>query len=152
MASSALRAVSGSGTDRSHGLRPDAPVPPRAPLSGPRGHPTHFGCLTPVWDSLEPALRARIGSISLRDAEASFALARAAADVDDPGSCLRLPSTGGPPPCLLARPLAFHKCHGALFPRTPEPYHSFFHWRTFWGWETLQELLPSVCVECAREP
>ena len=83
MASSALRAVSGSGTDRSHGLRPDAPVPPRAPLSGPRGHPAHFGCLTPVWDSLEPALQARIGSISLRDAEASFALARAAADVDD---------------------------------------------------------------------
>ena len=83
LASSALRAVSGSGTDRSHGLRPDAPVPPRAPLSGPRGPSAHFGCLTQVWDSLEPALRARIISISLRDAEASFALAHAAADVDD---------------------------------------------------------------------
>ena len=58
-------------------------MPPRAPLSGPREPPAHFGCLTQVWDSLEPALRARIGSISLRDAEASFALARAAADVDD---------------------------------------------------------------------
>ena len=83
VASSALRAISGSGTDRSHGLRPDAPVSPRAPLGGPRGPPAHFGCLTQVWDSMEPAPRARIGSISLQDAEASFALARAAADVDD---------------------------------------------------------------------
>ena len=83
MASSALRAISGSGTDRSHGLRPDAPVSPSAPLGGPRGPPAHFGCLTQVWDSVEPALRARTGSISLQDAEASLALARAAADVDD---------------------------------------------------------------------
>ena len=83
MASSALRAISGSGTDRSHGLRPDAPVSPRAPLGGPRGPPAHFGCLTQVWDSMEPALRARIGSISLQDPEVSLAFARAAADVDD---------------------------------------------------------------------
>ena len=83
VASSALRAISGSGTDRSHGLRPDAPVSPRAPLGGPRGPPAHFGCLTQIWDSMEPALRARIGSIPLQDAEASLALARAAADVDD---------------------------------------------------------------------
>ena len=31
VASSALRAISGSGTDRSHGLRPDAPVSPEGP-------------------------------------------------------------------------------------------------------------------------
>ena len=85
MASSALRAISGSGSERIHGLRPDAPVSPRALLDGPHGPPAHLGYLNQVWDSMEPALRARIGSISLHDAEASFALARAAADVDDPG-------------------------------------------------------------------
>ena len=82
VASSALRAISGSGTDRSHGLRPDAPVSPRAPLGGPRRPTAHFGGLSQIWDSMEPALRARIGSISLQDAEASLALARAAEDVD----------------------------------------------------------------------
>ena len=57
--SSTLRAISGSGSDRTHGLRPDAPVSPRALLGDPRGPPAHFGCLQPVWASMEPTLRAR---------------------------------------------------------------------------------------------
>ena len=44
VASSALRAISGFGSERTHGLRPDAPVSPRALLGGPRGPPAHFGC------------------------------------------------------------------------------------------------------------
>ena len=56
VASSTLRAISGSGSDPTHGLRPDAPVSPRALLGDPRGPPTHFGCLKEVWDSMEPAL------------------------------------------------------------------------------------------------
>ena len=83
--SSALRAIYGSGSERTHGLRPDAPVSPRALLDGPHGPPIHLGYLNQVWDSMEPALRARIGSISLHDAEVSLALARAAAVVDGPG-------------------------------------------------------------------
>ena len=85
VASSALRAISGSGSERTHGLRPDAPVSPRVLLDGPYGPPAHLGYLNQVWDSMEPALRARIGSISVHDAEASLALARATADVDGPG-------------------------------------------------------------------
>ena len=82
--SSTLRAISGSGSDRTHGLRPNAPVSPRAVLGDPRGSPAHFGCLQPVWASMEPTLRARIGSISLKDVEANLTLARTAADEDDP--------------------------------------------------------------------
>ena len=82
--SSTLRAISGSGSDRTHGLRPDAPVSPRVLLGDPRRPPAHFGCLQPVWASMKPTLRARIGSISLQDVEASLALARTAADEDDP--------------------------------------------------------------------
>ena len=80
MASSALRAISGSGSERTHGLRPDVPVSPRALPDGPHGPPVHLGYLS---HSMEPALRARIGSISLHDAEVSLALARAATDEDD---------------------------------------------------------------------
>ena len=86
VASSTLRATSGSDTDCTHGLRPDSPVPPRALLGDPRGPPAHFGCLRQVWDSMEPTLQARIGSISLQDVEASLVHARAAADVGDPAS------------------------------------------------------------------
>ena len=85
VASSTLREISGSGTDRTHGLRPDSPVPPRACMGDPYGPPAHLGYLNQVWDSMEPALRARLGSISLHDAETSLALARATADVDGPG-------------------------------------------------------------------
>ena len=46
--SSTLRAVSGSGSDRTHGLRPDAPVSPRALLGDPRGPLAHWRCLQPV--------------------------------------------------------------------------------------------------------
>ena len=82
--SSTLCAISGSGSDRTHGLRPGAPVSPRALLGDPRGPPAHFGCLQPVWASMEPTLRARIGSICLQDVEASLALAQTAANEDDP--------------------------------------------------------------------
>ena len=82
--SSTLRAISGSGSDRTQRLSPDAPVSPRALLGDPRGSPAHFGCLQPVWASIKPTLRARIGSISVQDVEASLALARTAADEDDP--------------------------------------------------------------------
>ena len=85
VASSALRAISGYGFERTHGLRPHAPVSPRALLDGPHGPPAHLGYLDQVWDSLDPALRARIASVSLHDAEASLALARTAADEDGPG-------------------------------------------------------------------
>ena len=84
VASSTLRAISGSGTDRTHGLRPDSPVPPRALLGDPRGPPAHLGCLHQVWDSMEPTIQARIGSISLQDVETCLAHARAAADTGDP--------------------------------------------------------------------
>ena len=82
VASSTLRAISGSGSERTHGLRPDAPVSPRALLGGPRGPPAHFGCLDQVWDSMDPTLRTRIDSITLQDVEASVAHARAATDDD----------------------------------------------------------------------
>ena len=85
VASSALREISGSDSERTHGLRPDASVSPRALLDGPHGPPAHLGYLNQVWDSMEPALRARIASVSLHDAEASLALARTAADEDGPG-------------------------------------------------------------------
>ena len=67
------------------------------------------------------------------------------------GSCLRSPSTGGPPLCLLARPQAFHKCHGALLPRSPEPYAGSLHCRVVRVFEVLQEFVPTVRVEGARE-
>ena len=82
--SSTLRAVSGSASDRTHGLRPDAPVSPRALLRDPRGPPAHLRYLQPVWTSMEPTLRARIGSISIQDVEASHALTGTAADGDEP--------------------------------------------------------------------
>ena len=85
LASSALRAISGSGSERTHGLRPDASVSPRALLDSPHGSPAHLRYFNQVWDSMEPALRARIASVSLHDAEASLALARTAADEDGPG-------------------------------------------------------------------
>ena len=52
---------------------------------------------------------------------------------------------------FLRDPQVFHKGHGALLPRSPEPYHSSLYCRTFLGSEILQELLPTVCVEGARE-
>ena len=82
--SSTLRAISGSGSDRTQELRPDAPVSPRALLGDPRGPPAHLRCLQPVWASMEPTLRARIGSIFLQNVAASLALTRTAADGDDP--------------------------------------------------------------------
>ena len=66
------------------------------------------------------------------------------------------PAYGFPPQGALHRvflhkPQAFYKCHGALLPRSPKPYHSSLRRRTFLGLEILQELLPTVCVEGARE-
>ena len=52
---------------------------------------------------------------------------------------------------FLRKPQAFYKCHGALLPRSFKPYHSSLRRRTFLGLEMLQELLPMVCVEGARE-
>ena len=56
------------------------------PCSEDRLHagPAHLRCLQPVWASMEPTLRARIGSISLQDVEASLALTGTAADGDEP--------------------------------------------------------------------
>ena len=84
VASSTLRKVSGSGTDRTHGLRPDSPVPPRALLGDTHGPPTHLVCLQQVWDTMGPTLRARIGSISREDVEAALAHSTATAGVGDP--------------------------------------------------------------------
>ena len=84
VASSTLREISGSGTDRTHSLRPDSPVPPRALLGDPHGPPTHLGCLQQVWDTMGPTFRARIGSISREDVEAALAHTTAAAEVGDP--------------------------------------------------------------------
>ena len=87
VASSTLREISGSGTDRTHGLRPDSPVPSRISLGGPHGPPappTHLGYLTDVWDALEPTLRARLGSVTLRDAETSLERARATTPREGP--------------------------------------------------------------------
>ena len=77
VASSALRTISGSGSERTHGLRPTARVSPRALLGGP---PTHLDCLNETWDSMDPSLRTRIGSITLQEAEASVARAQATTD------------------------------------------------------------------------
>ena len=84
VSSSTLRAVSGSGSDRTHELRPDAPVSPRALLGDPRGPPARLRYLQPVWAGMEPTLQAQIDSISIQDVEASHALTGTAADGDEP--------------------------------------------------------------------
>ena len=88
VASSTLRETSGSGTDRTRGLRPDSPVPSRVPMGGPYGPPAppaHLCYLNEVWDATEPALRARLGSVTPQDAETSLERARATANVEGPG-------------------------------------------------------------------
>ena len=88
VASSTLREISGSGTARTRGLRPDSPVPSRISMGGPHGppaSPTHLSYLTEVWDAMEPALRARLGSVTLQDAETSLERARATAPGEGPG-------------------------------------------------------------------
>ena len=88
VASSTLREISGSGTARTRGLRPDSPVPSRVCMGGPYGPPAppaHFSYLNEVWDTMEPALRARLGSVTLQDAETSLERARATATVEGPG-------------------------------------------------------------------
>ena len=79
VASSTLREISGSGTDRTRGLRPDSPVPSRVCMGGPYeppAPPAHFSYLNEVWDAMEPALRARHGSVTLHDAETSLERSR----------------------------------------------------------------------------
>ena len=79
VASSTLREISGSGTDRTRGLRPDSPVPSRMSMGGPHGPPappTHLSYLTEVWNAMKPALRARLGLVTLQDAETSSEPAR----------------------------------------------------------------------------
>ena len=88
VASSTLREISGSGTARTRGLRPDSPVPSRISMGGPHGPPappTHLSYLTEVWDAMEPALRARLGSVTLQDAETSLERSRAMAPGEGPG-------------------------------------------------------------------
>ena len=88
VASSTLREIPGSGTARTRGLRPESPVPSRACMGGPYGPPAppaHLSYLNEVWDAMEPALRARLGSVSLHDAETSLELARATANVEGSG-------------------------------------------------------------------
>ena len=88
VASSTLREISGSGTARTRGLRPDSPVPSRVCMGGPYGPPAppaHLSYLNEVWDTMEPALRARLGSVTLQDAETSLERARATATVEGPG-------------------------------------------------------------------
>ena len=57
---------------------------PRSLLGDPRGPPAHLRYHQPVWASMEPTLRARIGSISIQDVEASHALTGTAAGGDEP--------------------------------------------------------------------
>ena len=88
VASSTLREISGSGTARTRGLRPDSPVPSRISMGGPHGPPappTHLSYLNEVWDTMEPALRARLGSVTLQDAETSLERARVTAPGEGPG-------------------------------------------------------------------
>ncbi|CAN0207253.1 unnamed protein product [Ascophyllum nodosum] len=88
VASSTLREISGSGTARTRGLRPDSPVPSRVCMGGPYGPPAppaHLSYLNEVWDTMEPALRARLGSVTLQDAGTSLERARATATVEGPG-------------------------------------------------------------------
>ena len=88
VASSTLREISGSGTARTRGLRPDSPVPSRVCMGdpyGPSAPPAHLSYLNQVWDTMEPALRARLGSVTLQDAETSLERARATATVEGPG-------------------------------------------------------------------
>ena len=74
---------------RSH-PRP-TPGLPRA-FEGPHGRPlwtpgtpAHLSSLSEVWDAMEPALRARLGSVTLQDSETSLERARATATVGGPG-------------------------------------------------------------------
>ena len=52
---------------------------------GPPAPPTHLSYLNEVWDTMEPALRARLGSVTLQDAETSLERARATASGEGPG-------------------------------------------------------------------
>ena len=52
---------------------------------GPPAPPTHLSYLTEVWDAMEPALRDRLGSVTLQDAETSLERARATAPGEGPG-------------------------------------------------------------------
>ena len=57
------------------------------------------------------------------------------------------PAQGSPPQGALHRvflrdPQAFHKCHDALLPRSPEPCHSFLRCRTFLGLEICRSFFP----------
>ena len=51
---------------------------------GPPAPPTHLSYLTEVWNAMEPALRARLGSVTLQDAETSLERARASAPGEGP--------------------------------------------------------------------
>ena len=52
---------------------------------GPPAPPAHLSYLNEVWDAMEPALRARLGSVTLHDAETSLERARATANVEGSG-------------------------------------------------------------------
>ena len=75
-----LRASTGSGTGRTPGLRPAAPLPRAFPTSSD-GPPPHLGYLASIWDSLDPTQQAAMEQVSLHDVEEGLAHARVS---DDP--------------------------------------------------------------------
>ena len=75
-----IRDSTGSGTGRTPGLRPAAPLP-RAFSTASDGPPPHLGHLAPIWDSLKPAQQAAMKRVSLHDVEEGLADARVS---DDP--------------------------------------------------------------------
>ena len=68
-----------------------------------------------------------------------------------PGSCLRSPFTRGPPSRLLALPPGIPQLPWYRFLVLLLPYHSYLHCRAVQVVEVPQKLLPTVCVESARE-
>ncbi|CAM9917481.1 unnamed protein product, partial [Ascophyllum nodosum] len=70
-----IRDSTGSGTGRTPGLRPAAPLP-RAFSTTSDGPPSHLGHLAAIWDSLKPAQQAAMQRVSLHDVEEGLARAR----------------------------------------------------------------------------
>ena len=69
----------------------------------------------------------------------------------DPRLLAKVSLYRGPSKIAFCEPQAFHRGHGALFPRSRKPCCNSFHCRVVQVLGTLQELLPMVHVEGARE-
>ena len=73
-----LRASTGSATDRTHGLRPTAPVP-RAALTANGGPPPHLDHWAHIWGSLTAQQRADLARASIHEVEEGLARTHVAA-------------------------------------------------------------------------